>query len=242
MLFTIGFVFWRFLEILTLIPVVGMLAYFVNGYVNDNLMTPNYILVLFIVSVLALAWAIFTLFLYHRSSNNAKFVALIDLGKAYFPFLSFPFPSPSSQCARNPQADTHRPPPPLGFVGAFIAGVYYLRFIAGANCTNIAAGSTYDVSFGIFGSFSGNGVDINTNKTCAMLKASFAFGIMNCIFFFFTAVLAWIHGDHMSRDRRTSKRYYRETHYSRRGHRRRRSSHGSHGSRRSSHSHRRVYV
>lgn len=80
MLFTIGFVFWRFLEIITLIPIVGMLAYFVNGYVNDNVLTPNYILVLFIVSVLALAWAIFTLFLYHRSSANAKFVALIDLG------------------------------------------------------------------------------------------------------------------------------------------------------------------
>ncbi|KAJ4397505.1 hypothetical protein N0V93_001735 [Gnomoniopsis smithogilvyi] len=208
MLFTIGFVFWRFLEILTLIPIVGMLAYFVNGYVNDNVLTPNYILVLFIVSVLALAWAFFTLFLYHRSSANAKFVALID----------------------------------LGFVGAFIAGVYYLRFIAGADCTNIAPGSTYDVDFGIFGSFSGNGIDFSTNKTCAMLKASFAFGIMNCIFFFFTAVLAWIHGDHMTRDRRSSSRYYRETHYSRRGHRRRRSSHGSHGSRRSSHSHRRVYV
>ncbi|CAN8100988.1 unnamed protein product [Discula destructiva] len=213
MLFTIGFVFWRFAEILTLIPIVGMLAYFVNGYVNSNVMTPNYILILFIVSVLALAWAIFTLFLYHRSSNNAKFVALID----------------------------------LGFVGAFIAGVYYLRFVAGADCTNITPGSAYDVDFGIFGNYSGSFFNVNVNQTCALLKASFALGIMNTVFFFFTAVLAWIHGDHLARDRRhhrrstSSKRYYRETHYSRRGHRRR-SSHGSHGSRRSSHSHRRVYV
>lgn len=57
-----------------------MLAYFVNGYVNANVIAPDYILVLFIVSVLALAWAVFTLFLYHRSSANARFVALIDLG------------------------------------------------------------------------------------------------------------------------------------------------------------------
>lgn len=231
MIFTIGFVFWRFAEILTLIPIVGMLAYFVNGYVNANVLTPDYILILFIVSVLALAWAIFTLFLYHRSSNNAKFVALIDIGTLV--------PSRSPQTTRANQSS---PPRPAGFVGAFIAGVYYLRFIANANCTSIAPGSTYDIDFGIFGSFSGNGVDIDTNKTCALLKASFAFGIMNCIFFFFTAVLAWFHGDRMSRDRRSSKRYYRETHYSRRGHRARRSSHGSHGSRRSSHSHRRVYV
>lgn len=57
-----------------------MLGYFVNGYVNANQLTPNYILILFIVSVLALAWAIFTLFSYHRSSANALFVALIDIG------------------------------------------------------------------------------------------------------------------------------------------------------------------
>lgn len=66
---------------------MGMLAYFVNGYVNANALTPNYILILFIVSVLALAWAIFTLFSYHRSSANALFVALIDLGTS----LLFPF-------------------------------------------------------------------------------------------------------------------------------------------------------
>ncbi|KAJ0122534.1 hypothetical protein J7T55_003047 [Diaporthe amygdali] len=202
-LFTIGFVFWRFLEIITLIPTMGMLAYFVNGYVNANQLTPNYILILFIVSVLALAWAIFTLFSYHRSSSNALFVAIID----------------------------------LGFVGAFIAAVYYLRFIAGANCTDVR-GTTYDVDFGIFGSFNGNGITVDTNKTCAMLKACFAFGIMNCIFFFFTAVLAWFHGERVGKD----TRYYRETHYSRRGHRRH-SSGSRHGSRRrSSHSHRRVYV
>lgn len=64
---------------------MGMLAYFVNGYVNANQLTPNYILILFIVSVLALAWAIFTLFSYHRSSSNALFVAIIDLGTETLP-------------------------------------------------------------------------------------------------------------------------------------------------------------
>lgn len=67
------------------IPTMGMLAYFVNGYVNANQLTPNYILILFIVSVLALAWAIFTLFSYHRSSSNALFVAIIDLGTDTLP-------------------------------------------------------------------------------------------------------------------------------------------------------------
>ncbi|KAG8163208.1 hypothetical protein KVR01_006505 [Diaporthe batatas] len=202
-LFTIGFVFWRFMEIITLIPTMGMLAYFVNGFVNANALTPNYILILFIVSVLALAWAIFTLFSYHRSSSNALFVAVID----------------------------------LGFVGAFIAAVYYLRFIAGANCTSVSS-SSYEVGFGPLGTFSGNGFSIDTNKWCAMLKACFAFGIMNCIFFFFTAVLAWFHGERVGKD----TRYYRETHYSRRGHRRHSTGSRRSSRRRSSHSHRRVYV
>ncbi|KUI59661.1 hypothetical protein VP1G_06910 [Cytospora mali] len=206
-IFTIGFIFWRFLEILTLIPTMGMLAYFVNGYASRNLLTPDYILILFIVSVLALAWAIFTLFSYHRSSANAAFVSVID----------------------------------LGFVGAFIAAVYYLRWIGGANCTSINSGDQYDLDFGIFGSFYGNGVSVNVDKTCAMLKACYAFGIMNCIFFFFTSVLAWFHG---SRTSNKDTRYYRETHYSRRGHRRRSSSSRHSGSRRgsTSHSHRRAYV
>lgn len=99
-IFTIGFVFWRFLEIITLIPIVGMLGYFVNGYVNANDLTPTYILLLFIVSVLALAWAIFTLFSYHRSSANARFVALVDLGTAHASTVPPPPPLPTQAQAQ----------------------------------------------------------------------------------------------------------------------------------------------
>jgi hypothetical protein len=174
-----------------------MLSYFVNGYNQNNLLTPTYILILFIVSVLGAAWAIFTLFSYHRSSANARFVGLVD----------------------------------LGFVGALIAGVYYLRFIAGANCTHITPGDSYDVSFGIFGSAHLNGFAVNVNKTCAMLKACFALGIMNIVFFFFTAVLAMLHGDNTEK---TTRHEIRHSHRHRSGSR--------HGSHRSSHSHSRVYV
>lgn len=77
-----GFLFlsWRIFEIVTLIPIMGMLAYFVHQYVNSNLLTPSYILVLFIVSVIALAWAIFTTIDYLRARHDALFVALFDLG------------------------------------------------------------------------------------------------------------------------------------------------------------------
>ncbi|KAL2176733.1 uncharacterized protein P884DRAFT_260825 [Thermothelomyces heterothallicus CBS 202.75] len=206
MFFAIMFAFWRFAEIVTLIPITGMLAWFVDGYLDANVMTPAHILILFIVSVLGLAWSIFTLFSYHRSSANAHFVAVVD----------------------------------LAFVGALIAGVYYLRFVARTDCASVRPGSPTDISLGIFGNARINyGLpEISVSKTCAMLKASFALGIMNTIFFFITAVLAWIHGDHAARSERRRS-------YSRHGSRSRHRSHSGHrhgGSRRSSHSHHRAYV
>ncbi|KAM4055911.1 hypothetical protein HRG_002837 [Hirsutella rhossiliensis] len=80
MFFALIFVCTRIAQIVTLIPIMGMLAWFVNIFVANNALTPDPILILFITSVLALAWAVFTLFSYHRSSANARFVALVDLG------------------------------------------------------------------------------------------------------------------------------------------------------------------
>jgi len=180
-----------------------MLAYFVKGYNDNNMLTPNYILILFIVSVLGLAWALFTLFSYHRSSSNARFVGVID----------------------------------IGFVGAFIAGVYYLRFVKDFDCVSIAPGSQASVTLGIFGSATLNTLNLNVNKTCGMLKACFAFGIMNCIFFFFTAVMALVHGDKAEKEVKVHRSTSRRS-----GSHHRRSHSGSHRSRRSSHSHSRTYV
>lgn len=153
-----GFLFicWRIFEIIMLLPPVGMLAWFVNGYVTNNQLTPNFVLVLFITTVLALAWAIVTLFNYLRARHDALFVAFIDL------------------C----------------FVGALIAGVVVLRFIANANCGNyISEQSFFDLgTFGYPGYLQGNSWASNPNKTCSMLKASFAFGIIDIIAFFVTFV------------------------------------------------------
>jgi len=153
-----GFLFeaFRLFEIVTLIPIIGMLAYFVHGYVDSNQLTPTYILVLFIASVLGAAWAIGTFLAYRNARHSALFVALVD----------------------------------LAFVGTFIAGVYLLRGISNANCTNFTSGGFYfDLGvFGYYGKSSDSSWSLDTNKTCAMLKASFAFGIINIILFFITAV------------------------------------------------------
>ncbi|KAL0468075.1 hypothetical protein QR685DRAFT_574181 [Neurospora intermedia] len=209
MLFAMMFAFWRFLEIITLIPTMGMLAYFVDGYVKANQLTPTYILILFIVSVLALAWCIATLFSYHRSSTNAQFVSFVD----------------------------------LAFVGAFIAAVFYLRWIGNVNCTSVDRGNPYFVDLGAVGSANFNTFRININKTCAMLKACFAFGIMNCIFFFITSLLAWIHGGHTARGERVySTRKTTTHHHHHHGGHGRRSHSGSHSRSRRSRSHSRSYV
>ncbi|CZT04591.1 uncharacterized protein RAG0_11021 [Rhynchosporium agropyri] len=181
---------------------MGMLAYFVHIYDRANALTPDDILVLFIVSVLALAWAIATLFTYHRSANNSRFVGLVD----------------------------------LLFVGAFIGGVYTLRYITSQNCSDVSASSrNHYISFGDFGGVNFRGLDFSADKQCAMKKACFAFGIMNVIFFFVTSILAVFHGN--GEGKRREKTYVRETTHVRS----RRS--GSHRSHRSSHSGRRhAYV
>lgn len=153
-----GFLFisWRIFQIILLIPVVGMLSWFVHGYVESNQLTPNFILVLFIVSVLALAWTFATLFNYLRARHDAFFVALID----------------------------------LGFVGALIGGIVTMRGIANENCSNFSAGSLYVNlgPFGYYGRQSNSPWAANINKTCAMLKASWALAIILTLTFFVTFV------------------------------------------------------
>lgn len=62
-----------------MIPIVGMLAWFVDGFQDANQLTPVFVLVLFIVATLALAWAAGTLFLYFRARSSGFFVAFVDL-------------------------------------------------------------------------------------------------------------------------------------------------------------------
>jgi hypothetical protein len=149
-------------------------------------LTPAYILVLFIVSTIAIFWALDTLIRFSTTKRSAIFVAFIDL------------------C----------------FFGAFVAAVYQLRFIADADCASWHGGSVW-VSLGPFGSYgerTNNPLSLDVNKTCAMLKASFALGIMETIFFFWTALLALFL--HHSRDRVVVKEttVRRRSHSSRRGH------------------------
>lgn len=155
----------RLLEFVTLVPIMGMLASFVNLYVNNNQLTPNYILVLFIVSVLAVAWALVTGLKVDSVRRNAPFVALID----------------------------------LGFVAALIVGVWYLRGITSYDCLNLSGGPSYQsgsvtesgTTYTVTSpTITFNPFNLSANTTCTMLKASFALGIMNVIFFFTTAMLA----------------------------------------------------
>jgi hypothetical protein len=108
----------------------------------------------------------------------------------------------------------------LAFVGALIAGVYELRGIARANCADFSTGDIY-VNLGIFGyygrqSSNGGPWSANVNKNCAMLKASWAFGIMNIIMFFITSIFAFLLRRH---ERESREKVVRRSHHSsRRGH------------------------
>lgn len=52
------FSFLRSLQIVTLLPTLGMLAYIVDPFHKQRLITPKSILIHFVVSVLVAAWTI----------------------------------------------------------------------------------------------------------------------------------------------------------------------------------------
>jgi len=71
----------RVLEILVALPIVGMLGWFVNPYVQNNSQVPDNLLWLFIVSILASAWAIATFWQFHKYRDiSGPFIAVIDIG------------------------------------------------------------------------------------------------------------------------------------------------------------------
>ncbi|CEL08588.1 hypothetical protein BJX68DRAFT_223400 [Aspergillus pseudodeflectus] len=209
MIGSIFFIFNRLTEITFLIPIIGMMAYFVDGYLKANLITPPFILVLFIVSVIAVFWCIDTLIRHSTTKRSAAFVSFVD----------------------------------LLFGGAFIAAVYQLRFIATADCGDWDGGRVY-VSLGPFGAYgrqSGNDLADDLNKTCRMLKTCFALGIMEVLFFFWTALIAiFMYRGSASKEKtvvRETTTVRRRSHSSRRGH-----GSGGHSRRHSSSSRRPHYV
>jgi len=72
------FISWRLFELVITVPIVGLLGYFVSQYQKANALTPDFILVLFIVSCIALAWIFFTLISWFRARHDGLFVAFID--------------------------------------------------------------------------------------------------------------------------------------------------------------------
>jgi len=70
----------RILEILIAIPIIGMLGWFVNPYVQNHAVVPDNLLTLFIVSILACAWALVTAYQFHKYRDiSGPFIAVIDL-------------------------------------------------------------------------------------------------------------------------------------------------------------------
>lgn len=74
-----AFFILRFLQIITLIPVWGLLAYFVNQYTKASSTPPDTILCLFIVAILATAWALLTISSYSSQHLTELWIAVIDL-------------------------------------------------------------------------------------------------------------------------------------------------------------------
>ncbi|EER28236.1 hypothetical protein D8B26_004555 [Coccidioides posadasii str. Silveira] len=190
------FICWRAGQLVTLIPPLGMLSWFIDGFVKANMLTPTYILVLFIVTVLASVWAVETLVRYSSTKRSAIFVSFVDI------------------C----------------FFGSFVASVYLLRGIAVENCNSFTRSQFLQSlgPFGFWGQRTNNPLSQDPTKVCSMLKASFAFAILNTMSFFFTAIFAYFLWQHETKHQ-GEKRSRRHSHSSRRSQHRHRSSSGRRG-------------
>lgn len=75
----IFFITTRLVQLFFLIPIIGMLSYFVDGYVHANFLTPSFVLVLFIVVVIAGVWALATLLFYALAKHNGYLISFVDI-------------------------------------------------------------------------------------------------------------------------------------------------------------------
>ncbi|KAK6329793.1 hypothetical protein TWF730_006092 [Orbilia blumenaviensis] len=146
----------RILEVIIAIPIIGMLGWFIDPYVDNNQTPPDGLLTLFIVSILACAWALVTLFQFHRyRSVSGPFIAVID----------------------------------IGFVGAWIAGIYLNRGISDADCSNFSVPVGVQIGDNTYSA--GDRWSASVNRPCAMFKASWILSIIECVLFFVTCLLSW---------------------------------------------------
>jgi len=79
MISSVIFTLVRVLQILLLLPMVGMLGYFMHPYVQNNQTAPTWLLLMFIISVIACAWCLLTLFQFHKSYIHSLFVLVVDI-------------------------------------------------------------------------------------------------------------------------------------------------------------------
>jgi len=79
MLSSVIFTLVRVLQILLLLPMVGMLGYFMHPYVQANQTAPTWLLLMFIISVIGCAWCLLTLFQFHRSYIHSLVVLVVDI-------------------------------------------------------------------------------------------------------------------------------------------------------------------
>jgi len=79
MLSSVIFTLVRVLQILLLLPMVGMLGYFMHPYVQANQTASTWLLLMFIISVIGCAWCLLTLFQFHRSYIHSLVVLVVDI-------------------------------------------------------------------------------------------------------------------------------------------------------------------
>ncbi|PGH28011.1 hypothetical protein AJ80_00266 [Polytolypa hystricis UAMH7299] len=190
-MFIAGFFFicWRLSELTTLMVPLGILAWFIDGFVSNNMLTPTYILLPFIVTVLASIWVLNTLIRYSAAKRSGHFVAFVDLC-----FLGA-FIASAYQLRHVSTASCSN----------FRRNAYFQTSLGPFGAYGVSSGDESRAG--------------NPRRVCDLLKTCFAFMIMETVFFAGTSFMAYLahdgKGDVVEKSVRTERR---RSHSSRRGH------------------------
>lgn len=173
-----GFTVLRILQFLSITVMWGILAYFVNVYNSAGLKTPDGVMLLFIVGILASIWTISTLILYQRANVVPLWVVFWDV-VAMALFIA-------GVVLIGNVTDANC----VAYYGSWEKTTWYRQSYTSTSTPDDPAAKIImgDMDSNTQYQQTNNG-PLMYNKPCSLLKAAFGLAIANIILFFFTALL-----------------------------------------------------
>lgn len=190
----------RIIQFLTLVVIFGIAASFINEYNNAGVNTPNGVMLLFVVSLIAALWTLTTLIFYFRSNTIPLWIVFWDI--VFLALLIAGVVMLGDVTNENCRA----------YYDEWRETSWYRRTTTTTTSTVDPNDEARKIILGETVTTTSDG-DRNAgnsgySKPCSLLKTIFGLAIANIILFFITALLGI--GVYRERRQRKDRNYYKE--------------------------------